>query len=98
MIIKEYDEAISNLRKKGADAVSIQKLEKERDSYLRDENYLARAIVGTEPEPALVLLVPPPPFIAYEAVKAYDDDVAIEEVAAYEALTTLPNNSDAVAA
>jgi len=54
MIIKEYDEAISNLRKKGADAASIQKLEKERESYLRDENYLARAIVGTEPEPPLL--------------------------------------------
>jgi hypothetical protein len=51
-IIDSYNETISRLEKAGKDPEKIARLKKERDSYVRDKNYIAKVLAGEEPEPA----------------------------------------------
>ena len=52
VLIKEFNKVIDEMRTRGATTEMIAAKERERDSYLRDENTLAKVMVGETPEPA----------------------------------------------
>jgi hypothetical protein len=49
---KEFDKSIAEMVARGATTEQIAAKERERDSYIRDENTLARVISGKTPEPS----------------------------------------------
>ena len=49
---KEFGKSIDEMRARGATTEQIAAKERERDSYIRDENTLAKVMIGETPEPA----------------------------------------------
>lgn len=52
VVTKEFNKVIDEMRSRGSSVEAIAAKERERDSYLRDENTLAKILVGETPEPA----------------------------------------------
>jgi len=52
VLIKEFNKVIEEMVARGSSREAIAAKERERDSYLRDENTLAKVMVGETPEPA----------------------------------------------